>query len=92
MNVKELKLTSDLLELASNILAYNGCNDVDERFFSDWTKEERIKFVKDFHDFNGDPHEFNPNFLHIPDYALMSFLADKIGDIAEFRKNKLNNI
>jgi hypothetical protein len=33
---------------------------------------------KEYHEWNGDPEEFNPRFLALHDYAVMSFLAHKL--------------
>lgn len=78
MEKHELILIAALLELASDRFARHICNDLDGSFFADWTAEEHQKLVKDFHDWNGDPEEFNPNFLHLPDFSLMDYLADKL--------------
>ena len=78
MNEKENALAAKLLKTASEEFGNHGCNDVDESVWEGWTIEERTLFVKEFHDWNGDPEEFTPNFLHIPDFALMDFIADKL--------------
>lgn len=92
MNYKEKILASEMLELASDQFAHHGCNDVHDSFYDGWTIEERRKFIKDFHEWNGDPEEYDENFLHIPDFALMSFLAYKLTDIKDDRKDKLNKL
>jgi len=76
MNTKELKLAADLLRTASDVFANHGCNDWE--FPDDWTEQERHDFVKEYHDYNGDPEEFNPKFLRLHDYAVMAFLARKL--------------
>jgi len=78
MNDKEKKLAAYCLKEASYEYGQHGCNDVDERVWDGWTKEERQQFVKDFYEHNGDPENYNPNFLHLPDYCIMGFLAHKI--------------
>jgi len=78
MNNKEKKLAAYLLERADEVFSNYGCNDVDESVFADWTKEERIELVRSYHETNGDPEEFNPDYLHLPDFALMWYMAKKL--------------
>lgn len=78
LNEKEKKLASHWLDEASNIYGAKGCNDVEEKVWNGWTKEERQQFVKEYHDYNGDPEEYDPNFLHLPDFAIIRFLAHKL--------------
>lgn len=75
---KEANLISHFLELASDEFSNMGCNDVPESVWDGWTKEERQQFVKEYHEYNGDPEEYDPEFLVLPDFAIMSFLAKKI--------------
>jgi len=37
-----------------------------------------VQFVREFHDYNGDPEQFDESHLHLPDYAVMGFLAYKL--------------
>ena len=76
MNLKERELAAQMLDAASDEYSDHGCNDWN--FPSDWTHEERLTFVKDYHDFNGNPGDFLPTHLHLPDFAVMSFLAHKL--------------
>ena len=78
MTSNEKKLAAHFLEIASNKFANHGCNDVEDSVFSNWTLEERKKFVKEYHEYNGDPDEYDENFLHLPDFCIMSFLASKL--------------
>lgn len=81
MKNKEFSLAAKLLKMADEEFGNHGCNDVDESFWDGWTKEERQEFVKEFHEWNGDPEEYDPNFLHLPDFCLMGFLAAKLENI-----------
>lgn len=92
MIIKEKQLASKMLKYASDVFGYHTCNDVDEAFWEGWTIDERKKFVKEFHEWNGDPEEYDEKFLHIPDFAIMGFLAYKLIDIKDERKNKLNQL
>lgn len=80
MNTKENKLAAELLGLASQTFGNHRCNDVDESYFEGWTIEERRQFVKEYHEYNGDPEEYDENYLYIPDYALMDFMAHKLSN------------
>ena len=92
MTVNEKKLVSKLLDLASTIFASHSCNDLHDSYFEEWTIEERRRFIKEYHEYNGDPEEYDENFLHLPDFAIMKFLADKLIDVKEERKEKLYKI
>jgi hypothetical protein len=78
MNEKEKKLASEFLELASDKFSNHGCNDVEESFWEGWTLEDRQQFVKEYHEWNGDPESYDPERLNLPDHSIMSFLANKI--------------
>ena len=57
---------------------------------------ERQEFVKKFHEWNGDPEEYEPNFLHLPDFAVMRFVSEYLKGNVKFlneeRKEKLLRI
>ena len=38
----------------------------------------RQQFVKEFHEWNGDPENFDKDWLHLGDSTIMSFLAYKL--------------
>lgn len=78
MNIKEKKLAADMLEKASDEFSNHGCNDVENSVYKNWSLEERRQFVKEFHIWNGDPEEYNENFLNMHDYMIMGFLAYKL--------------
>lgn len=78
MGKHEKQLTAKFLELAAGEFSNHGCNDVDEDFFEGWTKDQRQEFCKEWHEWNGDPDEYDPEWLSLPDYAIMDFLASKI--------------
>ena len=81
MTKNEKKLAVHFLKKASDEFGRHVCNDVDDEVFKDWTLEERKKFVKKYHEYNGDPEEYDENFLHLPDFALMGYLADKLFEV-----------
>ena len=80
MTINELKLAAEMLQLAEQEFSNHGCNDVEDSVYDGWTLEERQQFVKEYHDWNGDPHEYDHNFLYLPDFAIMSFLAYKLSN------------
>jgi len=75
---KEIKLAQYFMERASEELGNNSCNDVEEEVWQEWTLEERKKFIKDYHEWNGDPEDYDDEELHLPDFAVMSFLSSKL--------------
>ncbi len=80
MNAKEILLASSLLSVAADEFGNHGCNDWS--FPADWAREDQIAFVREYHEWNGDPEEFRESHLHLPDYAVMAFLAHKLKKIA----------
>lgn len=76
MNQKENALAAQMLEMASKSYSNHGCNDWD--WPEDWSIKERQDFTKAYHEWNGDPEEFDPKFLNLPDFAVMGFLAAKL--------------
>lgn len=76
MKTHEKALASAMLKDYSNVLGNRCCNDFE--FPSDWSKQQKIDFVKEYHDWNGDPEVFNPDVPILPDFAVASFLAWKI--------------
>lgn len=75
MTTLEKKLAAKMLDISSDEFGNHGCNDVDDAMFEGWELWERQDFCRRYHEWNGDPEEYDPNFLHIPDYAIMSFLS-----------------
>lgn len=78
MTIKERLLASEMLRLAENEFSNHGSNDVDESVWDNWTTAERQEFVREFHEHNGDAEEYDPEFLHLPNTAIMGFLAHKL--------------
>lgn len=76
MKPYERKLAAILLEMASNHFGNHGCNDFPlEKYL---TPEEQQMLTKQYHEWNGDPEEYNPDRPMSLDFALMGFLAAKI--------------
>jgi len=78
MTTKEKQLAAHMLELASDEFSNHGCNDVDASVYEGWTLQERQQFVKEYYEWNGDPENYSPTFLHIGDSSIMSFLSHKL--------------
>ncbi len=75
----EKKLAAHLLEMASETYARHGCNDFNlSKVIPD--RDKRRKLIKEYHDYNGDPDEFIDagNFEWFFDFALMSYMAEKV--------------
>ncbi len=75
----EKEIFLDLIERVTDDLGNKGCNDYD---LSDHLDDVQInKLAREFHEWNGDPQEFDPmrnNRYAVPDYALLTFLAKKV--------------
>lgn len=76
MTDKEQKLIGQFLKEYAERLGNDGCNDWD--FPENWTHEEKVEFVRAYHDWNGDPEEFREDHLHLSNFAVAEFLASKI--------------
>jgi len=78
MNKKEKAIAAKLMQMARDEFGDHGCNDLDSDFWDGWTIDERKQFIREYHEYNGDPEEFDENYLHLPDYAVMGFMAHKL--------------
>ena len=76
MNNKCNLLAAQMLNDYCDSLSDNCCNDWE--YPEDWTLEEKQQFNKDFHDWNGDPEEYDSEFLSIPDFSVAGFLAAQL--------------
>ncbi len=83
MTQNEKNLAAKMLELASEEFGNHGCNDVDDSLFDGWSKRQRRAFVKAYQKWNGDPEEYSPDNLHLPDFCIMDFLASKLSNKVE---------
>lgn len=92
MNPKEKQMAAYLLDKARDEFANHECNDVDDEIYEGWSLEERRALVKEYHAYNGDPEEYNPDFLHLPDYSLMSLLSHKLEVDSEFENSELEEV
>lgn len=76
-NRDALDFIAVLLEDKAERLSVNCCNDFElDQMIPDI--DERTKFVKEYHVWNGDPDEFDPKFLELPDFAIARFMADRL--------------
>lgn len=80
LSQKERSVLLDFLEDYSGVLSRRICNDWN--FPDDWTTEERENFCRAYHEWNGDPGEYDPKHLHLPDGAVVDFLAFKLKELA----------
>ena len=76
MDNKEKKLIISFLKELSNNMGNAGCNDWN--FPDDWSHEEKLSFVMDYHVFNNFPEDFDKNNLNLPDFCVVDLLAHKL--------------
>lgn len=81
MEQPHLKLISKILNLASDDLSNNGCNDIEDEFFTDISVEEKRKMFKELHDWNKTPEDYDPTDLWTSDWLLAKFLAHKVDEL-----------
>lgn len=80
----ELLLASALLDIAGDKFGDHGCNDFNIAPFLN--RKEREELIKEFHEWNGDPEEYNDKEAEsglFYDFALMHYLAFKLKKKAE---------
>lgn len=81
MNKKEAILAAKMLDEFSEMLGGQCCNDWE--FPNDWNLLEKTSFVKEFHDYNGDPEEFDINNISLPDFCVANFLSHKLKELTK---------
>jgi len=77
-----ISCAASLLKMYADELGTHGCNDFDLAYMLP-NAEERKHFVKEYHDWNGDPEEFDPDNLNLPDFAVVGFLAHRLDKLNE---------
>lgn len=84
-----LRLGSHLLRMAADEFGNHGCNDFK---LIDLVPdvEERRALVKAYHEWNGDPHEYNAErtYTYFEDFALMAFLSHQMNVAADLLEAK----
>lgn len=85
---KLLRMVAEFLRSYSNELGNNVCNDWD--FPEDWTEEERVALVKEYHDRNGDPEEFDPDCLLLSDMCATWILAEILDEEADEEEERVD--
>jgi hypothetical protein len=76
MTRKELQLVAAILEAVAD--DYHSSWSRDFRFPDGWTDAERRAFVREYHDYNGDPEAADETLVRLPDFALLAFVAHKL--------------
>ncbi|MBL4886752.1 MAG: hypothetical protein JKY95_19775 [Planctomycetaceae bacterium] len=76
MNNKCNLLAAQMLADYCDKLSDNCCNDWE--YPDDWTLEEKQKFKKDYHDWNGDPEVYDDDHLNLPDFAVAALLSAQL--------------
>lgn len=79
MTKTEKYLAAIFLRLASDEFSNRGANDFHLAHYMP-NKAERREFMKGYHEWNGDPEEYDAtrSYEYVPDFALMSYLASKL--------------
>ena len=75
-------LISKLLEMADDVFCSHGCNDLPNDFFQDMTDAEVQELYREYHEWNGDPEEFDKNSIgYLGDSALMGYFSEYVKKI-----------
>jgi len=76
MNKKEMEIAATMLNDYSEYLGNRCCNDFE--WPCNWSDEEKTLFTKEFHDYNGDPEEYEQGDILNSDFCVAWFLAHKL--------------
>lgn len=77
-----LNIVSKLLEIAGDVFSNHGCNDLPDDFFTEMSEEDIQDLYKEWHMWNGDPEEYDPESIgYLGDVSLMTFFSDYIKEI-----------
>jgi hypothetical protein len=94
LSPKERRLAAHLLNIAADKFSNHGCNDIDKETIDapGFTDEEKVAFVREMVEWNGDPEEMKDEitpkkFHNSMDWILMRFLADKLEKDADESRN-----
>jgi len=75
-------LIAKLLEMASDDFDNHGCNDLYDDFWEGVSEEEKQDLYKEYHEWNGDPEEYDPNHVdYLGDSSLMRYFSEKLKEI-----------
>ena len=80
------KLLIKILNLAYTKLSRYGCNDITESIWDNWTIEERRVLVQQYHRFNGDINEYDPDHLRLYSTMILFVMYKKYVEEYEYRK------
>ncbi len=76
MTPAELRLAADFLRELADRMSNDRCNDWE--YPEDWSGDERREFVRQYHEFNGDPEEFDPTRTRLANFCAVALLAHKL--------------
>ena len=91
MKTWEVDAAVQFLRDFADDLGNRGCNDFDLKAMIP-DEIERRDFVRECREWNGDPEEFDPNFLELPDFAVVGFLAHKLEQINNEVKEVMDKV
>ena len=83
MTKTEKILAAKLLDAASESYSNHGCNDLDKELIAGISSTDRKAIELGIKEWNGGDEDEECSFDHLPDWLLMSYLADKIKEEIE---------
>lgn len=80
LSVTEAELAADLLQMAADHFGYHVGNGYNLAEVIPVVQKRR-ELMKKFHEWNGDPENFDPNneYVWVSDFAMMAYMASVIG-------------
>ena len=74
MRKEYLELAAKMLSDYADLLGNRCCNDWD--FPEGWSEDLKREFAKAYHEYNGDPEEYDENNLSLSDFCVADLLSD----------------
>lgn len=82
MTKKELLFAAALLKMAASEFVNHGCNDLPKNLYAFFTPEEWDNLNQRYHDWNGDPEEYQPGQVKSYDWLWMYWFANELEEMA----------
>lgn len=83
MTPNEKKLLFAMLEHYSDIMGNAVCNDLPREWEAMLTKEEWVALDRQFHEWNGDPENHDPNRIMMMDFSVLYYFQRRLKEELE---------
>jgi hypothetical protein len=83
LSPNRLVFLSELMKQGAALIWRRVCEDISPEAREVLTAEEKDALSKEYHEWNGDPHEFTPGHFNIQGGLWLDFFAAKFKEMAE---------